>query len=101
MINNWLSYNNRVEITSPALAPIPAPLTEEGYLLQKIGSRLTYLAVQETMANTRTGTEYRWNLMLWGVRSWLLADLLDQPSPWSTDTEAALRARLQIDPRWR
>lgn len=98
MINGTHSYQNRVEFTSPTLAPIPAQLTDAEYLLHTIMNRLTYFAVQEAMARTRNGTEYRWNLVLWGVRSWLLHDLLGQPSPWSTEAELALRAQLAEEP---
>ncbi|HRW09166.1 MAG TPA: hypothetical protein P5121_28870 [Caldilineaceae bacterium] len=94
MINSWRSYENRVELTSPALALVPVPLSDEAYLLQTMTNRLTYFAVQESMARTRTGTEYRWNLMLWGVRSWLLQDLLGQQAPWSVEAENALRSTL-------
>ncbi|MCB0062544.1 MAG: hypothetical protein KDE19_10535 [Caldilineaceae bacterium] len=98
LINNWRSYENRVEITTPTLAPVPALLTDEEYLTQIIANRMIYFGVQEAMARTRTGTEYRWNLMLWGVRSWLLQELVGQQSPWAVEAEAALRTFLRTQP---
>lgn len=99
LIQYWRSYDNRVELTSPSLASIPAALTDEEYLRYTIASRLTYRAIQEAMARNRTGTEYRWNLVLWGLRSWLLTDLLGQQSPWATEATAALRKRLRTEPQ--
>lgn len=99
IIRNWHSYRDRIEFTSPALAAIPATQSDEHYVLEMVVSRLTHQAVQEAMARTRTGTEYRWNLMLWGIRSWLLQDLTGEQSPWSAEAVPALRATLANNPQ--
>lgn len=99
IIRNWHSYRDRIEFTSPALAAIPVTQSDEQYVLEIVVNRLTHQAVQEAMARTRTGTEYRWNLMLWGIRSWLLEDLTGEQSPWSAEAATALRATLARNPR--
>jgi hypothetical protein len=98
LIRNWNALGNRVELMSPALAQIPAPLTDEGYLLQLVARRLSYQAIEAATARTRNGAAYRWNLLRWGVQSWLVAEVTATRAPWSVEAEDALREILLTKP---
>ncbi len=94
VIRNWRSLGTRIEMTSPALAQIPAPLTDEMYLLQLVTERLGYQGLEKAMARMPTGTEYRWNLLRWGIHHWLVTELTGEPIPWLVEAEAALQKLL-------
>ncbi len=94
VIRNWRSLGTRIEMTSPALAQIPAPLTDEMYLLQLVTQRLGYQGLEIAMARMPTGTEYRWNLLRWGIHNWLVTELTGQAAPWSLEAERALQESL-------
>ncbi len=97
-IRNWRSLGTRIEITSPALAQIPTPLTDDMYLLQLVTERLGYQGLEAAMAKMPTGTEYRWNLLRWGIHHWLVTELTGQSMPWSREAERALQETLRKQP---
>lgn len=64
------------------------------YLLQLVTQRLGYQGLEIAMARMPTGTEYRWNLLRWGIHNWLVTELTGEAAPWSLEAEWALQESL-------
>jgi hypothetical protein len=88
-INSRSFLNNRLRVTSPMMAQVPAELSPSDYLLHRIARTLIYQVInlrRETAGDMMTMFD-GWQPVRRGLRTWLQNDLLLQRWPW--DEEAA------------
>ena len=91
------STGNRLAVTSPLMAKVPAELSATGYLSQTIVSRMTYRALMTMITDQQPGDSYsyQWRTLQRALRGWLRTTLLGQPGPWDIQAEAIFRFHMK------
>ncbi|MEX1021257.1 MAG: hypothetical protein WDZ49_16470 [Litorilinea sp.] len=101
-MGRWAWDGNHVQITSPTFATVPAGLTPSENLTESLVNRLAY-RVFNSAEEPDGRFLFRWTVMNWGLRRWMITHLLDQPSPWHAQAVEIFRTesagRFPLSPR--
>ena len=97
-ITNGGERVNRRVLTSPALARVPADLSDADFLAHMIVSHMTNEALYGSARRSGRPYLFRWETMYWSLNGWLRTELLAQRSPWHQQAADYFRVEMPDQP---
>ncbi|RIK36940.1 MAG: hypothetical protein DCC55_25795 [Chloroflexi bacterium] len=87
LVRGWSGSGNRLHLTTPALARVPAELSDADYLAHQLISRVTTRTFNRLFTDYERTNTYQWRTMLWALNGWVRSELVGQRSPWHQQAE--------------
>jgi hypothetical protein len=94
LVRGWSGSGNRLHLTTPSLARVPAPLSDADYLAQQLISRVTTRTLNRILTDYERTNTYQWRTMLWALNGWVRSELAGQRSPWHQQADALFASEL-------
>lgn len=94
LVRGWSGSGNRLHLTAPSLARVPATLSDADYLAQQLISRVTTRTFNRLFTDYERTNTYQWRTMLWALSGWVRSELVGQRSPWHQQADAIFAREL-------
>lgn len=94
LVRGWSGSGSRLHLTTPALARVPAPLSDADYLAQQLISRVTTRTLNRVFTDYERTNTYQWRTMLWALNGWVRSELAGQRSPWHQQADALFERKV-------